>query len=90
MRILHESPHLTLTVNLFQMSSIESDVEVGFDEEEADFVNDEEEDSDLSDGENFRSGKIIRGKGLIWSDPVCDSSDSPLSFPSYEKYYRRC
>jgi hypothetical protein len=66
------------------MSSSESDVEVGFDEENLDLFDEEEENSEISDGENFNSGKRIKGKGLIWSDAICERSDSPLSFPTYD------
>jgi hypothetical protein len=66
------------------MSSSESGVEVGFDEENLDLFDEEEENSEISDGENFNSGKRIKGKGLIWSDAICERSDSPLSFPTYD------
>jgi hypothetical protein len=66
------------------MLSSESDVEVGFDEDDLDLFDDEEENSEISDGENINSGKRIRGKGLIWSDAICERSDSPLSFPSHD------
>jgi hypothetical protein len=66
------------------MSSSGSDVEVGFDEEDLDLFDEEEKNSAISDGENFNSGKRIRGKGLIWSDAICERSESPLSFPTYD------
>jgi TATA-binding protein-associated factor Taf7 len=41
---------------MYQMSSSESDIEVGFDEEDLDLFDKEEENSEISDGENFNSG----------------------------------
>lgn len=63
------------------MSSSESDVEVGFEEEDSDLFDDEEDNSEISDGENSYGGKRIRGKGLLWSDAMCERSDS--TFRSY-------
>jgi hypothetical protein len=46
------------------MISSKSDIEVGFDEEDSELVNDEEENSDISDVENFNICRKIRGRGL--------------------------
>jgi hypothetical protein len=53
------------------MFSSKSDIEVGFDEEDSELVNDEEENSDISDVENFNICRKIRGRGLTCCGGVC-------------------
>jgi hypothetical protein len=52
------------------MFSSKSDIEVGFDEEDSELVNDEEN-SDISDVENFNICRKIRGRGLTCCGGVC-------------------
>jgi hypothetical protein len=71
------------------MSIVNDDIETGFDEDESNF---DENESDIIDDNSVNSDDEIsfrqkknRGKGLNWSEPLCDSSGSIITYINHDK-----